>query len=156
MYVFDSGPLIDLFNHYYPDRFPTLWENFESLVSLERIVSVREVANEIEGHHETDRLVEWTKNNRKFFSQPTKEELLVVAEIFRVTHYQTMIRKRERLQGKPVADPFVIAKAKACNGWVVTNEKFKENSAQIPNVCKHFGIPCINLEGFMNKEGWTF
>lgn len=156
MYVFDTGPLIDLFNHYYPDRFPTLWENFESLVSNEKIVSVREVANEIESYHEEDRLVEWAKKNRKFFSQPTKDELLMVADIFRVTHYQAMIRKKERLKGKPVADPFVIAKAKACNGWVVTREKWKENSAQIPNVCEHFGIPWTNLEGFMQKEGWTF
>jgi len=67
-----------------------------------------------------------------------------------------MVRKKERLQGKPVADPFVIAKAKISEGWVVTQEKLKENSAQIPNVCKHFGIPCINLERFMEKEGWQF
>ena len=80
----------------------------------------------------------------------------MVAEIFKVTHYQAMIRKKERLKGKPVADPFVIAKAKVCNGWVVTREKWKENSAQIPNVCEHFGVPCMNLEGFMKKEGWTF
>lgn len=26
VYVFDSGPLIDLFRHYYRDRFPSLWE----------------------------------------------------------------------------------------------------------------------------------
>lgn len=27
IYVFDSGPLIDLFRHYYPSRFPSLWEH---------------------------------------------------------------------------------------------------------------------------------
>ncbi len=27
IYVFDSSPLIDLFRYYYPDRFPSLWEN---------------------------------------------------------------------------------------------------------------------------------
>jgi len=73
-----------------------------------------------------------------------------------VQHFQAMIRKKERLKGKPVADPFVIAKAKISGVWVVTQEKLKENAAQIPNVCKHFEIPCINLEGFMEKENWTF
>ena len=67
-----------------------------------------------------------------------------------------MIRKKERLQGKPVADPFVIAKAKSLGGSVVTEERWKENSANIPNVCEYFGISCINLEEFMKKEDWTF
>jgi hypothetical protein len=47
VYVFDSSPLIILFRHYYPDRFPTLWENFESLKADNKIISVREVFNEI-------------------------------------------------------------------------------------------------------------
>ena len=32
-YVFDSDSLIDLFWHYYPERFPTLWEKFDTLVA---------------------------------------------------------------------------------------------------------------------------
>ena len=91
-YVFDSDSLIDLFRHYYPERFPTLWENFDALVS----------------------------------------------------------------GGKPVADPFVIARAKISGACVVTQEKKTDNAAKIPNVCDHFGIRCINLEGFMEKESWKF
>jgi len=34
-----------------------------------------------------------------------------------------MIRKQERLKGKPVADPFVIARAKISGACVVTQEK---------------------------------
>jgi hypothetical protein len=67
-----------------------------------------------------------------------------------------MIRRKERLQGKPVADPFVIAKAKIVQGTVVTQELWKDNSAKLPNVCDHFNIPCIDLENFMEKEDWTF
>ncbi|GAH81232.1 unnamed protein product, partial [marine sediment metagenome] len=33
IYVFDSDTLIDLFRHYYLERFPTLWQNFDNLVS---------------------------------------------------------------------------------------------------------------------------
>lgn len=46
-YVFDTGPLIDLFKHYYPTRFPSLWEQFHDLVSEGKLISVREVYNEI-------------------------------------------------------------------------------------------------------------
>ena len=154
-YVFDSNSLINLFKHYYPGRFPSLWEKFDALVSEGKLISVREVFNEI-GSIE-DSLGIWAKKQKNIlFLESTVEELQFVGEIFKVRHFQAMIRKQERLKGKPVADPFVIARAKILNACVVTQEKGRENAAKIPNVCDHFGIPCINLEGFMKKERWTF
>jgi len=154
-YVFDSNSLIDLFKHYYPERFPTLWEKFDALVSEGKLLSVREIFNEI-GSNE-DSLANWAKEKKNIlFLESTTEELKLVGEIFQVRHFQAMVRKQERLKGKPVADPFIIAKAKVINGCVVTQEKSTENAAKIPNVCERFKIPCINLEGFMEKENWTF
>jgi hypothetical protein len=154
IYVFDSNALIDLFKHFYRNRFPSLWEKFDLSVKEGNIVSVREVFNEIEGY--SDRLSEWAKSNRSFFQQPSPEELTFVAEIFKVSHFQSLVRVKERLQGKPVADPFVIAKAKALNGCVITQEVKKPNAAGIPNICEHFGLDYSNLEGFMEREDWTF
>lgn len=31
-YVFDTGPLRNLFRYFYRERFPTLWERFDILV----------------------------------------------------------------------------------------------------------------------------
>ena len=155
IYVFDSGPLIVLFRHYYPDRFPSLWKSFDALVLEQRIISVREVRKELEGHG--DRLSDWVKDHGEFFLTPTADELNFVAEIFKIAHFQMLVRKKERLYGKPVADPFVIAKAQALEeGCVVTQEIKKPNAAKIPNVCEHFGIPCLNLEAFMENENWRF
>jgi len=154
-YVFDSDSLINLFRHYYSERFPTLWERFHALVSAEELISVREVFNEI-GSSE-DSLAIWAKEQKKaLFTEPTIEEFKFVGEIFKVPHFQAMIRKQERLKGKPVADPFVIARARLSGACVITQEKNVENAAKIPNVCEHFEIPCINLEGFMEKENWIF
>jgi len=154
-YVFDSDSLINLFRHYYPERFPTLWEQFDALVLKGKLISVREVFNEI-GSSE-DSLGTWAKEQKNIlFLESTVEELKFVSEIFQVLHFQAMIRKQERLKGKPVADPFVIARAKISGACVVTQEKKTENAAKIPNVCDHFGIRCINLEGFMEEENWTF
>ena len=154
-YVFDSDSLINLFRHYYPERFPTLWEKFNTLVREGELTSVREVINEI-GLSE-DPLGTWAKEQKNMlFLESTVEELKFVSEIFQVQHFQAMIRKQERLKGKPVADPFVIARAKISGACVVTQEKKAENAAKIPNVCDHFRIPCINLEGFMEKENWIF
>lgn len=154
MYVFDSGPLIDLFNHYYPERFPSLWEKFDKLAQDGRLTSVREVANEI-GNRD-DRLSEWVKDNKFIFTTPEISEMQMVAAIFKIPHFQAIIRKQERLQGKPVADPFVVAKAKQLNAYLVTTEKYSDNAAKLPNVCRQFGVRHINLEEFMTIEGWAF
>ena len=154
-YVFDSDSLINLFRHYYSERFPTLWEKFDVLVSEGELTSVREVFNEIGSSN--DLLAIWAKEKKDtLFLESTTEEFRFVGEIFQVRHFQAMIRKQEILKGKPVADPFVIARAKISDACVVSQEKNTENSAKIPNVCKHFKISCINLEGFMEKENWTF
>lgn len=154
-YVFDSGPLIWMFRYYYPDRFPSLWEQFDAMVLDQSIVSVKEVSRELDG--QDDLLANWVKGNSDVFHTPTGAELELVSNIFAVPHFQGLIRKQERLQGKAVADPFVIAKAGCIeNGCVITTEKYKKNAAQIPNVCEKFKIPVMNLEEFMEEEDWVF
>ncbi|MDI6752342.1 MAG: DUF4411 family protein, partial [bacterium] len=66
------------------------------------------------------------------------------------------MRKQERLQGKPVADPFVIAKAKILNGCVITQELKKPNAATIPNVCEYFNTSgrYKSVEGLV-RENWS-
>lgn len=159
IYGFDSGPLIDLFRHYYRERFPSLWQHFDEMVADGRITSTREVGNEIEGHG--DSLAKWleelAENRKNVFVTPTSAELEAVRQIFGVRHFQAMIRKRQLLEGRPVADPFVIARAKCLNnGCVVTAEKHMPNAAKIPNVCKHFDVDWTDLEGFMEREQWRF
>lgn len=155
-YVFDADAFITLFTYFYESRFPSLWDNFNEMISNGTIISVREVYNEITCYHRDNRLTRWVKNNPKIFELPTPSETDFIKKIFQVPHFQALIPKREILEGKPVADPFIIAKAKIINGSVVTMEKFKENAAKIPNVCKHFEILCYNLEDFMEKENWKF
>ena len=61
-YVFDSDSLINLFMRYYPRRFPTLWEQFDALVSVGELISVREVFNEIGSRK--DSLGTWAKKQK--------------------------------------------------------------------------------------------
>lgn len=155
MYVIDSDALINLFNNYYPERFPSLWSKFDDLIESGSIISVSEAIKEI-GNND-DRLAAWSKEKKiKTFSNPSPEELAFVSEIFKIKHFQQLIKQKSLLAGKPVADPFIIAKAKTLDRCVITQENNTPNAARIPNVCVHFGIECVNLEGFMGKEGWTF
>ncbi len=67
-----------------------------------------------------------------------------------------VIERRKLLKGGKNADPFVIARAQIVGGAVVTMEGEPLNGVRIPNICRHFGIECISLEGFMEREGWQF
>jgi hypothetical protein len=153
MYVFDTNSLEALFA--IPKKiFPSMWDAYDTLVSDGKIISVKEAAKEIE--RKDGLLAEWTKNHKKVFVSPEAEEALFVGEIFKVRNFQNSLEQKKQLKGGPHADPFLIAKAKILNCTVVTEEKWKPNAAKIPNICKHFKIDCINLEGFMEKEGWKF
>ena len=155
MYVFDSNSFIEL-SHFYPDRFPSLWERINQYVNDGNIVSVREAYAEVTNTSDSGIFDVWIKKHKAIFKQPTSDEVMFVAEIFKIKNYTDMVRKKQILRGMPVADPFVIASGKVNDFCVVTEESFKENSAKIPNICKHFGVSCTNLEGFMKLENWLF
>ena len=155
LYVLDTNS-IRVRGNFYPDRFPTLWDELAALVSAGRLESVREVAKEIDRQDIRDHVEEWLGEHTGFFAPPSAEELEKVAEILAVPHFQQLIGAKQRLRGLPVADPFVIAHAMIHDACVVTEEKFKENAAKVPNVCAHFGVDCTDLEGLMTREGWRF
>ncbi len=164
IYVFDTSSLRSL-QHFYPRVFKSIWDALDELVLQHRLISTREVFKELEQQAITKELLIWAKANKALFTTPTGAELTFVGEIFRVRHFQGLIGTQQRLRGTPVADPFVIACAKVNQGTVVTEEGWerkgkpiipKPNAAKIPNVCKHFKIPCIDLEEFMHQQRWTF
>jgi hypothetical protein len=164
IYVFDTSSLRAL-QYFYPGVFKKAWEEIGLLVSSGYLKSTKEVFREIENQAITADLLAWLKNNKDIFVTPSLEEQRFVAEIFRVSHFQTLIGASQRLKGMPVADPFVIACAKHYGATVVTEEGWfhgkgliapKPGAAKIPNVCLHFEIPCTNLQGFMNSQGWQF
>ncbi|MBL8188335.1 MAG: DUF4411 family protein [Acidobacteria bacterium] len=156
IYVFDTSSLSRL-KHFFPAVFKTIWDGLDALVQSGVLISTREVFNEITQRGDADPHVDqWLKARKQLFTTPNTDELLFVAQIFQVAHFQALIGEKQRLTGTPVADPFVIACAKIRQGTVVTEERLKPNAAKIPNVCAHFGIRCINLEEFMQEQGWSF
>jgi len=155
IYIFDTSSLI-VTGHYFPERFPSFWKKFDAFVSNGNIVSVREVFNELNAQGVRPHLYDWIKSHQDKFFTPTAEETSFVNQIFVIPHFQNLVGTKERLQGRPVADPFVIAAARIKQGCAITEEVFKDNAAKIPNICQHFGIDYTNLEGFMKREEWQF
>jgi hypothetical protein len=142
--------------HYYPKRFPNFWRELEVLIKAGEVVSVREVYNELQFQITEDWFRTWVDGHKAMFTVPSSAEGEFVAEIFRVPHFHILVGERQRLQGQPVADPFLVAHAKVHGGVVVSEEKEKPNAAKIPNVCKHFNVSCTNVDGFMEACNWEF
>lgn len=164
IYVFDTNSIRSL-QHFYPRVFKSVWEGLDLLVQEKNLISTREVFNELERQDVSAEVLQWAKDNKPLFTTPSAAELQFVATIFQVKHFQSLIGVQQQLKGTPVADPFVIACAKVKQGTVVTEEGWlrpsstltpKPNAAKIPNVCEHFKVPCIDLEEFMQQQGWTF
>ena len=154
-YVFDSSSFI-VTGHYFPKSFPSFWRHFDEAVASGRVVSVREVLNELAVNNSRPHLEQWLKRNKHIFLTPAPKEAAMVAEIFKVDHFRQLVKKKQMLKAAAVADPFVIASACIRKACVVTEEKLKENAARIPNVCNHFSIAWINLEEFMAREKLEF
>lgn len=155
IYVFDTSSLRSL-QHFYPSVFKSIWNGLDTFVQQQKLISTREVWNELERQNISADVLAWAKQNKHIFTTPNAAELQFVAQIFQVKHFHSLIGEQQRLKGMPVADPFVIACAKVRGGTVVTEEQMKPAAAKIPNVCSHFNIPCIDLEEFMQQQAWIF
>lgn len=155
IYVFDTSSFRVLKN-FYPPRFPTLWKNVGLMMEAGDLISVREVARELKDFGEDDLLKSLARKHKAIFLAPDGDEQAFVQRIFSKPHFRALISQRALLQGKPVADPFVIAAAAIREGTVVTQEALKPNAAKIPNVCRAFDVPYLNLEDFMAQQGWEF
>ena len=156
-YVFDTNSFREL-ERFYPNIFKSLWVKLDGLVKKGMILSTREVWNELERGDLPPHLRTWLedKGREKIFTIPTSEEQQFVSNILSIRHFQSVIENKKLLRGIPVADPFVIACAKVRKGTVVTEESYKPNAPKIPNICKHFEIPWIDLEQLMQEQKWEF
>ena len=161
VYVFGTSSLVNAFRYYKEDIFPSFWKNFHAVVKSKRLTSVMQVYQEaiVYGNH----LSEWANANKKIlFTEPNESEQQIVQKILSDAHNRELVPESKRIKNAPVADPFVIAKAKSISGCVVTEDGFnikgelKENVVKLASVCKKLDVPCLNLNDFMRQEKWKF
>jgi hypothetical protein len=120
------------------------------------VLSVREVFNELQFQISEEWYLHWLGAHKSMFVVPSAEEATFVGQIFTVSHFRALVGVKQRLKGQPVADPFLIACAHVRGGIVVSEEQERPNAAKVPNVCRHFRVPCTNVAGFLESRGWAF
>lgn len=155
MYVMDTSSFI-VMGHYFPERFPSFWVDLSTLADQSLLASVSEVWKELDNRSTRSHLTNWIETRKALFTAPSPEEMLYVRQIFAVPSFQSLVRRKSILEGSPVADPWVIARAAILNGCVVTEEADREDTVRIPAVCRHFDVECTTLEGMMGREGWQY
>ena len=155
IYIYDSNVFSQIFRSYYRSVFPSLWSNFDALVSDGRILSTDEVRRELEDRLTPD-LETWLSANIQLFPPTSTSEARFIRNLVRDRHFQQIVEDKKIRYGGKNADLYVVAKASVLDATVVTQEKGSSHGARIPDVCRRFSIPCINLQQFMEAENWEF
>lgn len=149
-YCVDTSSLIAAWNERYPlKNVPLFWSHLSALIAEGRLVSPREVREEVT--KKEDGLGRWLKAQNGLFVDLEEDIQLAVREILLEFPFLT-----KEISGRTKADPFVIALARARGLTVVTEEgPGNERRPRIPLVCQHYGVPCINILGVIQGEDWV-
>lgn len=159
VYIIDTSSLVKLNRNNPIDVFPSIWEKLKYLADNNRLITPREVFNEIKQND--DMLSKWAKNQKKMFKEPTQKQIELVQEILK--DFPALIDTERKFD----ADPWVIALAIELSSSsqqtiftikriVVTEEKLRENRVRIPFVCNKKSIEAIDVVELFRVESWKF
>lgn len=162
IYSIDTSVILDIWcppegNMFSKHKLPELWNHIEKLVQQGKIIASKEVLDELE-RHASDDLLTWLKDHKEIFI--FDREQLEAAEGLINTFYSKYKRGYKPEIGN-AADPFVIAAAITKSAVVFTSEHEQGdhdpkdvNEPTIPTICKNYGIECVNIEQFIEREGF--
>lgn len=148
LYVVDTCSFTELRRAYPQKGFPEVWALVDRLAAEGRLLSVEEVAVELDAYD--DEVSEWADAHEPLFL-PLSEDVQKAA-IAILAKYPSLVDVKKR---KSSADPFVIAVAIVRDAIVVTQEKPSggPGKVKIPDVCKALKVPCITLLQLLLDEG---
>lgn len=154
MLVFDTSAYLNGWNHHYrPQTFPSVWELVAQGVQDGRIITPREVFNELCG--KDDDVKAWIEAfDRSLFVEPSPEVQTLSGAFYDRLPNPDMRDK---------ADPFVLAEAQHRHFVVVTYEgtsfsgsRTKHWDRRMPGICNEFGIACCTMPEALERLGGSF
>lgn len=152
IYVLDTNIFREMISHL-PKKgkhFEKIWDTIESKISNGEIISVDECYNELERHYSSNaEQYPWIHDHKDMFKCPGNQESVIINQLFQNSKMRETVHQKNILSNRPSADIYLIAKARILGATIVTKEKRKPNSAQLPNLCDELGISVISYEDFM-------
>lgn len=140
-------------DHYPPTTFPSVWDLVAAAMTDGRIITPREVYRELIA--KDDEITAWCKQFRPHvFVDPIEPVQRRVGVVY------AQFANPGRRDG---ADPFVIAEAQHRGFTVVTYEgrsfsgvPTRNWDRTMPDICKHFAVPCCTLPEALTMLGASF
>ena len=152
IYVVDTCVIREILFHFRRDipAFDRMWDEVDRMIASGEIVFVKESYDELERQCTTEQNVQWLKARKAFFTSATNDECKIVVQIYQNRNFQNNVSRKNLLNGQPVADTFLIARAKSIgnNAIVVSRETLKPNAAKIPNICEAFAVKYMDDKEF--------
>jgi Domain of unknown function (DUF4411) len=152
MLVFDTSAYINSWrDHYEPATFPSVWELIAAAINDGRIISPREVFNELV--KKDDEVAAWAKEREGLFIEPSAEVQLLAGQIYAQLPNPGI---------RDAADPFVIAEAQIRAMTVVTYEgrnyggPTKNWDKRMPGICQQLGVACCTVPQALKTLGASF
>lgn len=152
IYILDTNIIRTLLN-FFPKkgkRFEEVWEKIDEKINAGEFISTDECYNELERQFsdKTDQYL-WFHGHKDMFKNPDDQESIIISQLFMKPKMRETVHQKNILENRPSADIYIVAKAKAIGATVVTAEKLKPNSAQLPNLCEELGVKYISYDDFM-------
>ncbi len=152
-WIIDANIWIELRDRYPISIFKTLWEGLSKATLDGRIKVPDEVMSEIRINDAAGWFEEWRELHNGELIHETDEVL-----------FEKVISIIQTFEGKLInpnspqknhGDPYIIALAIVNNANVVTTEKPAKQPnthVKIPDICKHYDVPCYRLLDFLEVE----
>lgn len=165
IFLIDSNALITPYESYYPfDLFPSFWEQMASYINQGRIAILDLIKDEIEKGD--DDLSKWIKGITIERYIDRRNDIVIAQYRQILSHIQNSADYKESAlmewAKRSVADPWLIATAKAYGYTVITLEKYASiipgqpaKKAKIPNIAKVFDVPTQDLIYMLRELGFT-
>jgi hypothetical protein len=158
LYCLDSNVFIESKNGPYAfDIVPGFWEWIDRMVQDGQIYSTVTVYDELTDGN--DELAQWARDRRDtglFVDHDNRAQ----SAFQTIANYVAKNYERQHsdafLDG---ADPWVVAQAQVDKATVVTREaavNMYSKKVKIPNICRVFGIDCIDTFAMLRKCGASF
>ncbi len=152
IYILDTNIIRTLLN-FFPKkgkRFEEVWEKIDEKIKAGEFISVDECYNELSKQFsKKTEQYQWFHGHKTMFKNPDNKESVIISKLLMNPKMRETVHQKNILENRPSADVYIAAKAKALNATVVTNENYKPNSAQLPNLCTELGVSCISYDDFM-------
>ena len=148
--VLDNNIFSQSFNNLSLSIFDDIYNPWSKLITEGVIVSVDEVYRELREKWSDDSSEgKWLKQHKICFQNTTNEEGYIIADIYKSKKFQEGVKEKNIREGNPEADAFLVAKAKALGGIVVTAESDKKpNSEKVPNIATSQNVPYMKKDDF--------